>query len=55
MRTKDLDYRLKEIEEYNKRNNIEKYIILDNDLNEYRNKLDKLYLINYKHGLLKKI
>lgn len=51
-RTKELGDRYEEIKDYLQSFSIDDYIILDDDLNEYSNVPDKLYLVNYRLGLV---
>ena len=51
-RTFDLGDRQAEINDYIMRHSIDKYIILDDDISEFRDKnLDKLFIVNHKTGL----
>ena len=54
-RTLDLGDRQTEIKDYIVRHNVDKYIIIDDDLSEFRDKeLDGLFIVNYKTGLTSK-
>lgn len=54
-RTLDLGDRQTEIKDYIVRHSVDKYIIIDDDLSEFRDKdLDGLFIVNYKTGLTSK-
>lgn len=53
-RTKDLNNRADEIRDYIKSHEVNKWIILDDDKEEYDKTTDNLYLVNCKTGLTTK-
>lgn len=53
-RTKDLKNRYLEVHTYIKENDIDKYIILDDDKSEFSTLDKNLYVVNFKTGLTSK-